>query len=1139
MANYFSRSANALTTGYDRSGMKNYAYSASVPGFSLTGSQPFSILTTFTARSVHHGAIIRQEGVFEVGLQNGLLSIQAPGICSVLFPKETLCFVPDIWYNLGLTFDGSQLIVYIDGFRVAAPTCSVNPLSASDASYEMGFELEAYIRKVLFYSSALTPEEIHTSYMNDPVRLDACAAWFDFSGTEISERSGHNAPVSVKGFAGIVNVSRVLSAAGGLAIYAPFEPENPQAGGYTWTAKIYPHRSNNQMMCLAANSDEERQAGWMLYLQKESDDIFRLCLRTGGTSGPVLTAEKRVETFRWADVAWVYDGATVHLYVDGELTGTADEVSVESLSGDGRTTFCGAMRRGKTDVGAAFSGYMAHVSEFRRVVDSESLKNYMTGQPYLLDEGIAAVFDFTDDITTEKCTLQTYFLSGKALITWAEDTNQLTDPQVVSIYLPGNDDYWQSLTDEQRWEVEHFGIICNSYLCDVLGYKMNESETMWYRPAAEYIVNNILPTPEFRQLVNAGSSADEKMFCALGGMLASTGVLVVLGSFVGAACKGAAFLGAALCSTFGLILLGVVAVVAIGVFVYKFIIPKCKKHNQERPDNPRLLDFSIEFNHLSNPITGGIHIRRNREQPVVPPEWRNAENDQNNPALCAYIVPVPDDKPPYIVVRIQLETAVPLQISLSANEQQGGLLGNIQSQVFDIAPNQIAEVEIPLPANLLNNNPEELLPAETRTWEWHCNINGEDYFLTNTFHKVYRLLGQPGRPWDFDEGVYAIRDYPWTDAMDVAYALYERGLHWPGQDFIAFIALGLHFSGHFMYDVATHYTHFDTHFKIEKFQRDFNQAGNVYRLNCSDCAYIVASYANLHGAGLVIKRMGGRHVENGVMEQTFLFNPILLIGYIDWIVDNALDRFVFHEVASRPNNLITDACLRLDMGDFPHDVVDLDAKRPTLPVHLNFSEHPENEQVNIDEEVAYVTAVYRERLVRNENCCRIDQTTANWSLSAEMDDHLVEKEYVVQNADRYDLPLTSAEKGFGTVVHAFVPEAEGLQLLRKEQHSLRSNSYTCSYLGSEIGIDCIECETPTERNYMLAAFLSGVTVKLPAACDLGIALGEHAFVRMVDKNCIYVVMCRNNIVLQLMCNTVKLVDLLPLALELDKQILSL
>lgn len=1088
-----------------------------------------------------------------MGFRNGLLSIDAPGICSIQFPKETMRFIPDLWYDLGITFDGAQLIVYLDGFRAATPTCTIAPVASSNASYDMGVELEAYFRRVLLYSVALTAEEMHAGFLNGPERLDACAAWFDFSGTEIVERSGHHAPVSVKGFAGIVNIARVLTAEGGLVLYTPYETVHPGAEGYTWTAKIYPLRTNNGTMCIAANSDADRTTGWMLYMQKESDDVFRLCLRMGGANGTVLTADKTIETFRWTDAAWVYDGRTVRLYVDGELAGSIEGVAEESLQGDGRTTYCGVMKHGKADAEFAYSGYVAQISEFRRVVADDALKNFMVTQPYVLDEGIAAVFDFTDENPAEKCTFQTYSLSGRAAIAWVENTNRLDDPQRVSIALPDDEAYWDSLSDEQRWEVELFGTICNSYLCDVLGYRMDESEALWYRSAAPYIVANVLPMPEFRKVVDSGSSVDEKLLCALGGAAAATGLVGTMGAVIGAVCKGAAFIGAALSSSFFFIIAGATIAVIITITAVVMIV-RVVQENRDRPNNRNLLDFSIEFNHMNNPATGGIHIRRNRQQSVVPPEWSMLQNNRNNPALCAYIVPML--QVPHIVVRILYRTDVPLQISLSANEQQGGLLGNIQSPVFNLLPNEMAVVEIQLPANRLNENPNALFPAVTKNWEWHCHIGGEDIFLTNTFHRAYRLLGQPIMPWRFqDEGVYdpGAINYPWTEAMDVATAMHVRGApHGENaNDLLACLANGLHFDGRFVYDVITHYVNNNGNFRIDQFQHDFNNpGGGQHVLNCVDCATIVASYANLHGVGLWQLNLVGQHdvmdEEGNILhvEESFEFNPIKAIGFNDlWLPNdpNGLHDFDFHRVACRQNNmmdwahmLITDGCLQLDMGDFPHGN-DIAHKNPRVPVDLVFTEVNDYE-VNIDEDQPYHAAFYRERLVRNKNICFPNHMVMAWGLSGEMNVHREGNELITRCAERNGISLDLSDAGFRVHEGSFTPEAAGLQLLRSEPQSPRYMSYTCLYRGSEIGIDCIECENPSERNYMLAAFLSGVTVKLPAACDLGIALGDDAFVRMTGEGCTYIAMCRKNIVLQLMCNTSDSVDLLPLATELDRQL---
>ena len=122
MSNYFSRSGNALTTGRDSSGMENYAYSSSVPGFSLTGSRAFTFLITLCFRDVTEGAIFRQEGVFQLSLVDEELTFNAPGICNFTIPKKSVTLMPNIWYTLGVMFDGECITLYVDGFKSAVPS---------------------------------------------------------------------------------------------------------------------------------------------------------------------------------------------------------------------------------------------------------------------------------------------------------------------------------------------------------------------------------------------------------------------------------------------------------------------------------------------------------------------------------------------------------------------------------------------------------------------------------------------------------------------------------------------------------------------------------------------------------------------------------------------------------------------------------------------------------------------------------------------------------------------------------------------------------------------------------------------------------------------------------------------------------
>lgn len=1151
MNNYFSQSCNALTTGYDRSGIKNYAYSASVPGFSMTGSQPFTLLATLSPRSVQRGSIFRQDGIFEMGFENGLLYIDAPGICTVKYPREVMSFVPDIWYTFTITFNGSKLSVYVEGLPAAETDRTATAVASSGTYYEMGTDLEAYIRQVLLYPLDLTPEEVHSGFLNAPVRTGECAAWFDFCGEHIAERSGKGVSVSVKGFAKVVNICRVLSSSGGMTLYAPFDVVHPEEKGYTWTAKIYPQRTKNERMCIGANSDAERTSGWMLWLQKESDDVFRVCLRTGGSKGTILTSDKTVSTYCWIDVAWTYDGTKITLYLDGEAVGTATGIKAGILQGDGRTTFCGLTSRGKTDVKYAYSGYVAYVAELGKCVIPEVLTEYKTKRPYVLDEGIAGVFDFTDTNLTEKCTLQTFSVNGQAAIAWAENTNLLTDPQQLAFYMPGEDNpYWESLSDELKWEVELYGLIVNNYLRDVLGYELDAANEKWYCSAAAYIVENGLKTPEFQEIVKEGPLIQPKTLSTFGAALAVGGTLVALGGFIGKACKAGAKIGTALVTSRVILSLIVAAAATAAIMGIAKGISKIVEHNKKRPKSKRVRILSIQFNHNSNPATGGIHIRRDNLNAIEPPEWVENRNNEANPACCAYV-----RKPVaiFIQVRVLLESDDPnivFMANLTAVENGAGILGGLVSDNFQLVANVPVDVNIFLQENQLNNLPNIPMPPVNGWWNWHCRLDNEAIFVCNTFHRVYQLLGQPVNPWIFQEGPYNLRQrsYPWTTAMDVTAKICAAEVNNGEGEFLERLARGLNGNPYLKYNMIRRYTVQSASFNIVKFQNDFNTIPNrQYFLNCEDCATIVATYANLHGNRMIQIRLEGQHEVEDEIVPNFMFNKIKVIGYNDvWIPQEnnefEMREFIYHQISCSYVDMmdfsqmeITDACLQLDTGTFPHGN-NLELKNAAVPVGMQFANNG-NPEVLIDEEQPYVLQMYRERLVRNNNACYIASVYPYWNLAMDSAAPQPEREEcVVKIASIYDIGLEADREKAALLPDSFIPAANGLQYISQQLIFSKRVNYTCRYKDTDIEIDCIVSENISDTNYQLASLLSGVSIMVPSMREKGIELGDRAFAWTSDGQYCYIAMSRRNIVLQLMCSTPKITDLLPLAYELDRQI---
>lgn len=1091
--------------------------------------------------------IFRQEGVFEMGFENNLLVINAPGICTVKFPKEVMIFIPDIWYVFGVTFDGTKLHVYVDGFEAAVVESTATPIAPSGAYYEMGTELEAYIREILLYPVALSAEEIHQSFMNTPARTDACAAWFDFSGDRITERSGKSVPISVKGFAKIVNTCRVLSAEGGIAVYTPFDVIHPRKEGYTWTAKIYPQRTANECMCIGANSDAERTSGWMLWLQKESDDAFRVCLRTGGKGGAVLTSDKTIGTLGWTDVAWTYDGETVNLYLDGEVAGSTGGIAIEALQGDGRTVFCGVTRKGKIDNKYAYSGYMAYVAELGKCLNAENLRGYKTNQPYVLDEGITGVFDFTDANLTEKCTLQAFSMSGQVGIAWAENTNRLTDPQTLAFYIPEEDNaYWNSLSEELKWEVELYGTIVNCYLRDGLGYKLDAADERWYCSAAAYIVANGLQTSEFRQIVKDGPHVKQDSLCAFGTAVATTGILAVLGGVVGTALKAGIAIGAALMSSvfvWALVAVAAVAAVVVIAAIATAVVEKYKR----RPANKVIRILSIEFNHESNPVMGGIHIRRDGEVAIQPPEWVENVNNENNPACCTYVRGLIGM--PFIRVSVVLESddaELVVTANLNTVENGPGILGGFVSDDFQLAANVPVEVDITLAENHLHDEFNIPGPFVDGWWDWHCRLDNEAVFVCNTFHRVYRLLGQPVNPWVFQAGPYdpGQLSYPWTTAMDVAAEICATGEANGGGEFLECLAKGLNATPNFRYEGANHYF-FNGNipiFNIDMFQENFNDHGHVWEINCSDCSGVVGTYGNLHGVNLNILHLSGFNDNEAV----FQCNPIIVIGQAEWAEPGGGDGFQFHRIVAPHgnDNNVTDACLKIDAGQYPSQVLDNVEKIPIIACNMQFSNNPNNNQVNVQE--PFEDPIYRERLARNGVNCVIAGHIVHWILDdlgvASDPIEVGMMEYYKRIGEYYEITTDMTVSSEVPLILASSLRLDVVPNLVRLGSKNRLCEYPepFTYKGKQILISIQVCDSVAKAKTSLVYKLGDINYRhIPTAEEMGIELGEKAFIiQDEDGLSTCVLLYRRNVVIYLLCTTTESIDLLPLASALDRQMLE-
>src|SRR5262249_2625381 len=134
-------------------------------------------------------------------------------------------------------------------------------------------------------------------------------------------------------------------------------------------------------------------------------------------------------------------------------------------------------------------------------------------------------------------------------------------------------------------------------------------------------------------------------------------------------------------------------------------------------------------------------------------------------------------------------------------------------------------------------------------WDWYyrCAGDAQWHYFATTQHRIYVTLALPTLPWRETPGI-ADGELPWTEALDYACS-WAVSVHHVGEAAEAVTravyALGL---GTVTYDChgggATHYA--NPKFNLTAFlDRLRGGPGNGVYVNCSDCATILSTFANL------------------------------------------------------------------------------------------------------------------------------------------------------------------------------------------------------------------------------------------------------------------------------------------------------
>ena len=364
---------------------------------------------------------------------------------------------------------------------------------------------------------------------------------------------------------------------------------------------------------------------------------------------------------------------------------------------------------------------------------------------------------------------------------------------------------------------------------------------------------------------------------------------------------------------------------------------------------------AIKFNHDPGSINNdAITIRKNKTQTISVPEWVDGISTTADDSLAAYAITETSGNILTIQARFQTlnEDASLFEIRAidgSTNPRNpggcigwlikliqqilkaifGNVLGEVQSQWVDFIVDDSGFVTFNLTGPRIWTAGVGIYFTE---WQWQYRSSRKVPWqnMQMSRHKIYVLVAGPKAPWNQTAGSDHL---PWTDVLNYS-CNWARGAITKDQASIKITEQVYNLGNSLLqYDCPgdgdRHYaTDFDT-FDCTKFLEKLHGLyGNGEYVNCTDCATIVTTFANILGAELWASRM----------ELYFNLNPILAIGSSTWQTACKWGGFRYHEVAWKNNcdvnDEIFDACLKVDGDADPRNA----PHTPLLPANLKFGD---------------------------------------------------------------------------------------------------------------------------------------------------------------------------------------------------------
>lgn len=752
-------------------GYKGYwAQIPAVPDISLCGDTPFTLGAYFYMHDMQgHAVFLKQESVFEFGMDSGTPYFQSEGMGKIWAPK-----IPDEllneegWYRVDVIFSGKKIILSFQGIPVLEKDIEGKRRVDNGTPWKIGM-IDGYLQEIVLYNQAFPEKDISKLSFHTIDTPENVLLWLDFDALMPKDKGKYNHPIQMIGACMPVNLIYTLSP-DKKDFALPHGSNLPNAGGFdtgelSILACVYVKDVKSRSV-IFSNGEKGGEETIALGINEKNFPFLDL-----GESDKPYLADKSVPTYKWMTIAVTLKEKSLSFFIDGTVAGSFILEKKFERKQTASLVIGNQMSQGTFNSG--FEGCIDSIALFDKALSSERLVGYADVLPFRFDSDLKAMWIFS----SEEHGLE--IMNGNMMTYSTGLTVYMEENTVLGAHLPdmkiNMPDLPQSENEMDKWESlmtanlliecvrQMTGLEPTSGFTDASQKELNGSAISLIQPCAK---NNSKLNKYFQSKTISNKDLSAIMEIIMGSMFACFFIYTFYSLSDQKKLKD---IKRILQSLKFLKFIGFFSVID---FILTLITTETVKKKPKEPTpipfppTTETDDYEVTFKEISfydeeNKEAGALFgIPDFGKQPELP-EWKAGPVNSVQSSPILYHQDFPSTKTPRIKLKFHCEktTTKILQLTFDAycmKDNNADVLGDLPGKSITIVQSGDYTIEF----NLVNHKLREI-PLGKYQMEWRWNVNS--HFCSSTYHTIHIIHAAPISPWTLEKGSQNLPVYPMLD----------------------------------------------------------------------------------------------------------------------------------------------------------------------------------------------------------------------------------------------------------------------------------------------------------------------------------------------------------------------------------------